>query len=77
MFDFRIIEMADGNQVIDRRLKTPYTALTPVQMIEYTEMDRQLAFMDRIEKKSRKEADRRRRIARNPFYRLANMCGLY
>lgn len=77
MFNFRIIDTADGNQIIDRQLKTPYNALTPSQMVEYTEMDNQLAYMDRLEKKARDEADRRRRVAKNPFYRLACMCGLF
>ena len=31
MFDFRIIEMETGNQIIDRNLKTSYNALTPLQ----------------------------------------------
>ena len=31
MFNFRIINTADGNQIIDRNLKTPYDALTPTQ----------------------------------------------
>ena len=35
MFNFRIIETPDGNQIIDRSLKTPYNALTPLQMVEY------------------------------------------
>lgn len=39
MFDFRIITCTDGTQVIDPSLKTPYSALTPVQMAEYMEMD--------------------------------------
>ena len=77
MFEFRIIDTADGNQIIDRNLKTPYNALTPSQMVEYTEMDNQLAYMDRLEKKARKEAEHRQRVARNPFYRLACMCGLF
>ena len=77
MFNFRIIDTADGNQIIDRQLKTPYNALTPSQMVEYTEMDNQLAYMDRLEKKTREEADRICRVARNPFYRLACMCGLF
>ncbi len=76
MFNFRIIETTDGNQIIDRNLKTPYNALTPLQMVEYVEMDNQLAFMDRVERKAREVADRRRRVARNPFYRLAFLCGL-
>jgi len=74
MFNFRIINTPDGNQIIDRNLKTPYNALTPIQMVEYTEMDAQLAFMDR--QKQRAEADQQRKRARNPFYRLACMCGM-
>ena len=77
MFNFRLINTPDGNQIIDTTLKTPYSSLTPLQMVEYIEMDNQLAYMDRLEKKAREEADRRCRVARNPFYRLACMCGLF
>lgn len=76
MFNFRIINTADGNQIIDRSLKTPYEALTPTQMMEYMEMDNSLAFMDRMERKAREKAEHMRRVARNPFYRLACMVGL-
>ncbi len=76
MFDFRIIDTADGNQVINRNLKTPYNALTPLQMVEYIEMDAQLSVMDRMEQKSRVDAERQRKHARNPFYRLACACGI-
>ena len=76
MFNFRIINTADGNQIIDRNLKTPYEALTPTQMMEYMEMDNSLAFMDRMERKAREKAEHMRRVARNPFYRLACMVGL-
>lgn len=71
MFNFRIIETTDGNQIIDRQLKTPYNALTPSQMVKYVEMDNQLVYMDRLKKKAMKEADCNHRVARNPFYRLA------
>lgn len=77
MFNFRIIDTADGNQIIDRQLKTPYTALTPVQMVEYTEMDARLSFMDRIEQKARREAEKQRKLLRNPFYRLACIVGIF
>ncbi len=77
MFNFRIINTTDGNQIIDPALKTPYTALTAVQMEEYIEMDNQLAYMDRMEQKQRKEAERQRKCARNPFYRIACMCGIF
>ena len=69
--------MADGNQIIDRQLKTPYNALTPLQMMEYMEMDNQLAIMDRMERKARQKAEHIRRLARNPFYRIACMCGIF
>ena len=75
MFDFRIIDTADGNQIIDRSMKTPYNELTPVQMLEYMEMDAKLSFMDRMERRAKAEAERKRRIARNPFYRIACLCG--
>ena len=76
MFNFRIISCDNGTEIIDRQLKTPYNALTAIQMVEYIEMDAQLAFMDRMKRKASKDAERRRRIARNPFYRLAFLCGL-
>lgn len=76
MFEFRIIDTPDGNQIIDRNLKTPYKALTPLQMIEYTEMDVQLAYIDRMERKARAEEEHRRKIARNPIYKMACLCGL-
>lgn len=76
MFDFRIIDTADGNQIIDRNLKTPYKALTPLQMVEYLEMDNRLAYMDRMERKTREEAERKQKLARNPIYKMACLCGL-
>ncbi len=76
MFNFRIITTPDGNQIIDRNLKTPYSSLTPVQMVEYTEMDNRLLIMDRMERKERQKAEHMRKIAKNPFYRMACMVGL-
>ena len=76
MFNFRIITTSDGNQIIDRNLKTPYDALTPTQMMEYMEMDNSLVFMDRMERKERQKAEHMRKIAKNPFYRMACMIGL-
>ncbi len=76
MFNFRIIDTEDGNQVIRKDLKTPYDALTLSQYIEYINMETQLYIADRQKKKFLKEADRRRKIARNPFVRFACFCGL-
>lgn len=76
MFDFRIIDIADGNQVIRRDLKTPYSTLTPIQYIEYTNIEVQLYISDRQKNKFLKEAERQRKLARNPFYRFVCFCGL-
>lgn len=76
MFDFRIINTTDGNQIIDRQLKTPYSSLTPVQMLEYAEMEDRLAYMDRLEKKARQKAEHIRKLAKNPLYKMACIVGL-
>ena len=76
MFNFRIITTADGNQIINRNLKTPYNALTPTQMMEYTELDNQMEFMDRMERKVKPKADHMRKLAKNPLYKIACMFGL-
>jgi hypothetical protein len=76
MFNFRIINLPDGNQIIDPSLKTPYNALTPLQMVEYQEMDVQLAYMDRMERKAREEAKQRQKLARNPIYKMACLFGI-
>lgn len=76
MFDFRIIDTEDGNQIIDRNLKTPYKALTPLQRVEYSEMDNRLAYMDRIERKARAEEEHRQKKERNPIYKIVCLCGL-
>ncbi len=55
MFNFRIITCPDGTQIIDSSLKTPYNALTPNQMQEYIEIDTQIAFMERMKRKSKRK----------------------
>ena len=76
MFEFRIIDTADGNQVIDRNLKTPYSALTPLQMVEYVEMDAELAIMDAMERKSMKESARKRKFVYKILHKIACVCGI-
>ena len=72
MFGFRIIETADGNQIIDTRVTTPYSILTPLQMMEYMEVDTQLSIMVRMERKAKAEAEQRR----NPLYKIFCIFGL-
>ena len=76
MFDFRIINTPDGNQIIDTTLKTPYSSLTPLQMEEYIEMDNQLAYIERMERKQKREAERQRKFTYKLFHKVACMCGI-
>ena len=77
MFDFRIIDTEDGNQVIRRDLKTPYSALTPLQYIEYTNMEVQLYIADKQKKKFLKESERRRKLAIRPGQFFESASGHY
>lgn len=76
MFNFRIINTPDGNQIIDRTLKTPENSLTAVQMMEYMETESTLSYIDRMERKAKKEAERQRKLARNPLRKIACLCGI-
>lgn len=76
MFNFRLINTADGNQIIDTTLKTPYDSITPIEMIEYIEIDAQLDYMKRMERKQKKEAERQRKISYKFFHKIACMCGI-
>lgn len=38
-FNFRIIKTANGAEIIDSTLSTPYSALTPMQMIDYINVE--------------------------------------
>lgn len=76
MFDFRIITCVDGTEIIDRTKCTVYETLTPCEMVKYIEMDIQLLVMDRMERKARAETEHERKLARNPFRKLACLCGL-
>ena len=75
-FDFRIIHMGNGVDVFDMELSTPYASLTPLQMVEYIEAENQLAFMERMKAKYRRNCERRKKIVANPFHKIACMCGL-
>ena len=76
MFNFRIINTPDGNQIIDTTLKTPYCSLTPLQMEEYMEMDNQLAYMERMERKHEREAEKQRKFIYRFIHKLAYVCGI-
>ena len=70
MFNFRLINMPDGSQVIDSRLKTPINALTPSQMIEYRKMEIILYQSERLKRKQEGRQKKELRKNRSIFYRL-------
>ena len=76
MFNFRLINTSDGNQIIDTTLKTPYISLTPMQMVEYTEVDNRLSYMERMERKQKREAERKQKFTYKLFHKVACMCGI-
>lgn len=74
MFNFRIIPCADGTEIIDMTLETPYESLTPSQMVDYVETDKTLACMERMEEKKQKQAEWKRKM-KNPLYRIVCRLG--
>ena len=57
-FDFGIVVCPDGTEIIDREQRTFYHQLTPVQMVEYIEMEIQLAILDGSEREVRLDRQR-------------------
>lgn len=46
-FNFRIIKTANGAEIIDSTLSTPYNSLTPLQMMDYINVENSLYFSER------------------------------
>ena len=76
MFNFRLINTPDGNQIIDTTLKTPYDSITPIEMMEYMEVDARLEYMKRMERKQKREAERQRKLTYRFMHKVAYMCGI-
>ena len=76
MFNFRLINTPDGNQIIDTTLKTPYDSITPIEMMEYMEVDARLEYMKRMERKQKKEADKQQKFTYRFIHKVACMCGI-
>lgn len=73
VFEFRIVNLSVDMQVIDRRLKTPYDALTPLQMEEYMQIDAQLDYMDRMKRREM----RQRENSRGLLHKAACLFGIF
>lgn len=72
MFNFRIINTPEGNQIIDRNLSTPYNALTIEEFQEYIRIDDSLYHFDILKRKRKKQMQENKKWYR----RIANICGL-
>ena len=76
MFNFRIINTPDGNQIIDEGLKTPYNSLTPVEMVEYKEVEDALYYEEIQKRKQKREAERKQKFTYRFMNKVACMCGI-
>ena len=76
MFNFRLINTPDGNQIIDTTLKTPYDSITAVEMLEYMEVDARLAYMERMKREQRRETEKQRKFIYRFIHKLAYVCGI-
>ena len=76
MFEFRLINLSDGNQIIDTTLKTPYDSITPIEMMEYMEVDARLEHMRRMERKQQREEERKRKLSYRFMHKVPGMCGI-
>lgn len=75
-FNFRIVNISDGNQIIDRTHGTSCEELTPVQMVEHVELEARLYHMDRIERDAKRMAQEKRKFIGNSLYKIACMVGI-
>ena len=76
MFNFRLINTPDGTQIIDTTSKTPYDSITPIEMMEYMEGDAQLDYMERMERKQKREAEHKQKFTYKFMHKVACMCGI-
>ena len=76
MFNFRLINTPDGNQIIDTTLKTPYDSITPIEMMEYIEVDARLECMKRMDRKQRRETEKQRKFIYRFIHKVACACGI-
>lgn len=71
-FDFRIVKSEDGTEIVEPGIITLCSSLTPEKLIEYIEMDNQIACMKRMIKREKKE--QRKSFIKNSFFKFTRMC---
>ena len=75
-FNFRIVKVDNGTEIIDRNRITPIAALTPCALIEYKRTENDLYFMDRQKRKQQREAERKRKFIYKILRKVACACGI-
>ena len=75
-FDFRLVDLPHGLQLINDKVKTPVDALTPEMQTEYLEVHHQIAFMEMLRRQARREAEQQQKMSRNLLYKLVRLFGL-
>ena len=75
-FDFRLVDLPDGSQLINDKVKTPVDALTPEMQLEYMEIYNSLTVMEMLRRKARREAEQQQKMSRNLLYKLVRLFGL-
>lgn len=75
-FDFRIINLPGGNQVIDETISTPVESLTPEMQVEYMEVYEHLAVADRMRRREHQEEETKRKRSENFLHKIVSFCGI-
>ena len=76
MFDFRIINLQDGTQVIDPEIKTPYESLTLTDYQECMEVDIQIRTAELLKRKEERRKHRMEKRSGSLLKKLISVCGL-
>ena len=71
----QIINITDGIDVLDTN-KPDHENLTPNELIELVEADRQLARMDRMRRERKYKAREARKLKNSIAYKMCLLCGL-
>lgn len=76
MFNFRIIKISKDIDIIDKRQVTSEDRLSPIELLDYTELENSLYFFERQERRKRKEESRKETKIHSILVSLQTACGI-
>lgn len=76
MFNFKIIKISKDIDIIDKRQTTQEDRLSPIELLEYTELENSLYFFERQERRKRKEESRKETKIHSILASLQTACGI-